>query len=266
MEHGIAGIAVIALRREPSHRSEMVSQLIFGETFRIAEEYQDWLHVISEWDSYEGWISINAFTELSPLDHSGLLGEKPVYSADPLLPVTLYGSNAVLWLPFGSRLPFLNPGKRTFHVGTASYKLPQTCLLSSALTARDTRASITGTARALLHAPYLWGGKTSSGTDCSGFVQTLFRVHDIFLPRDAREQVLTGIPVNLTGEAQPGDVAFFDNNEGEIIHVGIISPSRTIIHASAMVREDPIDHQGIFNERLKRYTHRLRLVKDCISK
>ena len=116
-----------------------------------------------------------------------------------------------------------------------------------------------------LNSPYLWGGRTPFGIDCSGFVQIAARLSGISLPRDTQEQAEEGEIINLISEAKPGDLAFFDNIDGRIIHVGIILENGQIIHASGKVRIDTIDHQGIFNEESKKYSHQLRVIKRIIQ-
>ena len=112
-----------------------------------------------------------------------------------------------------------------------------------------------------LHAPYLWGGRTPMGVDCSGFTQMAYRLNGISIPRDAFQQVELGTTLSFIEEAEPGDLAFFDNSEGLIIHVGMILENNHIIHASGKVRIDRIDQQGIFNKQLGEHTHKLRLIK-----
>jgi cell wall-associated NlpC family hydrolase len=122
--------------------------------------------------------------------------------------------------------------------------------------------NIISTAYSYLGCPYLWGGRSPFGIDCSGLTQMVFKMVNKLLPRDAWQQALhEGEFIDLIAEAQAGDVAFFDNEEGNIIHVGILTGEGTIIHASGEVRIDSIDHQGIYNQQAKKYTHKLRIIK-----
>jgi cell wall-associated NlpC family hydrolase len=115
-----------------------------------------------------------------------------------------------------------------------------------------------------LNAPYLWGGRSPFGIDCSGFTQLVYRLQGIKLPRDAYQQAEVGNTLSFIEESEEGDLAFFDNTEGKIIHVGIIMKNNYIIHASGKVRIDRIDQQGIFNSSLKTHTHKLRLIKSIV--
>ena len=116
-----------------------------------------------------------------------------------------------------------------------------------------------------LNAPYLWGGKTPFGIDCSGFTQMVYKLNGFALPRDAYQQAEIGETLSFVEEAEPGDLAFFDDDEGNIIHVGMVLEQGTIIHASGKVRIDALDHQGIYNKELKNYSHKLRLIKKIID-
>ncbi|NTW32657.1 MAG: C40 family peptidase, partial [Bacteroidetes bacterium] len=115
-----------------------------------------------------------------------------------------------------------------------------------------------------LDAPYLWGGRSPFGIDCSGFVQMVYKLIGIRLPRDASQQASQGTTINFLSEAVPGDIAFFDNEDGIIVHTGIIINNGQIIHASGRVRIDNLDHEGIFQVKTKKYTHKLRLIKRII--
>ena len=115
-----------------------------------------------------------------------------------------------------------------------------------------------------LNAPYLWGGKTPFGIDCSGFTQMVYKLNGYKIHRDASQQALEGEPLSFIEESEVGDLAFFDNDEGNIIHVGIIMENNYIIHASGKVRIDRLDHLGIYNPELKKHTHKLRVIKKII--
>ena len=116
-----------------------------------------------------------------------------------------------------------------------------------------------------LKAPYVWGGKSIFGLDCSGLVQQLYGLVGIQLPRDARQQVEHGQPVHFVVQARPGDLAFFDNAEGRIVHVGLVLEEGRILHAHGEVRIDPLDHNGIYNKDLGRYTHKLRIIRRLLA-
>ena len=115
-----------------------------------------------------------------------------------------------------------------------------------------------------LNSPYLWGGRSPFGIDCSGFTQMVFKLNGIKLPRDAYEQAEIGKTLNFIEETQKGDLAFFDNEEGKIIHTGIIIDKNKIIHSSGKVRIDNLDHYGIFNAETGKYSHNLRLIKKVV--
>ncbi len=115
-----------------------------------------------------------------------------------------------------------------------------------------------------MNAPYLWGGKTPFGIDCSGFTQMVYKLNGHALLRDASEQASQGIALSFIEESEPGDLAFFDNSEGQIIHVGIIMEDNHIIHAHGKVRIDRLDHSGIYNIDKKIHTHKLRVIKKII--
>ena len=108
------------------------------------------------------------------------------------------------------------------------------------------------------------GGRTPMGVDCSGFTQMVYRLNGKHIPRDASQQVDLGVTLSFIEEAESGDLAFFDDAEGNIIHVGIILENNHIIHASGKVRIDRIDQQGIFNKDLGEHTHKLRIIKKVL--
>ncbi len=116
------------------------------------------------------------------------------------------------------------------------------------------------TAARFLNCPYIWGGRIPSGIDCSGLTQLVYKIHGIAIPRDSWQQSEAGTVVSFLEEAENGDLLFFDNDKGKISHVGILMAQGLVIHASGRVRIDRLDHQGIYRDDLKRYTHKLRTI------
>ena len=124
--------------------------------------------------------------------------------------------------------------------------------------------NIIKTAFLYMNAPYLWGGKTPLGIDCSGFTQMVYRINGYKLLRDASQQAAQGEALSFIEESEPGDLAFFDDEEGKIVHVGIILKENYIIHAHGKVRIDRLDHSGIYNVEKRKHTHKLRVIKKIV--
>jgi cell wall-associated NlpC family hydrolase len=246
-------VPVCPLRKEPTHRSEMVSQLLFGERCQVLEPGKDqWQRVSCQYDGYEGWCSADHLTNIDITQYN--------QSDKQMVPdwvTNLDFNGSLMRVPFGSSVNGILDGQIIWGSNRARYKGKTWDPGQSSLV----EASIRQLSYQFLNTGYLWGGKTVFGVDCSGFTQTVFKYLNIFLLRDAHEQATQGETLGFLEESRCGDLAFFDNEEGKITHVGILLNKQEIIHASGKVRIDKIDNQGIFQlENLQR-THRLRIIK-----
>lgn len=258
MEFGICMQSIIPVRAEPGHRTEMVTQLLFGELYRITEYQSGWCKIQVEYDNYEGWIPE---IQVNHIDQPEFLhlAATPVPVASDLVQILSHENRrSILPVVAGSSLPGLTDsslriaGESFLYEGSASIpdpgKNPDVKLLLE-------------NAGLYLNAPYLWGGRTPFGIDCSGFVQLIYKISHIRLLRDAAQQATQGEIIPLLEEAEPGDLVFFDNEEGEIVHTGILFDRSHLIHCSGHVKINLIDHEGIFDEEAGKYTHRLRLIR-----
>ncbi len=251
---GICSLSIIPLRIEPSDKSEMVSQVLFGEHFEILEQFKQWSKIKLQFDDYEGWVDSKQYQIISESEFEQLSKDVIVLNAD-LLEYITGPNNLLLPIPLGSSLSFLNH----FDINTLNLNFEGT--KTSGIKAKN---CILNTAFMYLNAPYLWGGKTPFGIDCSGFTQMVYKLNGYKLLRDASQQALQGEALSFIEESQPGDLAFFDNEEGRIIHVGIIMQDNYIIHASGKIRIDRLDHLGIYNAEVNKHTHKLRVIKKII--
>lgn len=259
MNFGVCCLSVIPVRADVSDKSEMVSQLLFGETFSILSLSKGWAKIVIDHDSYEGWIDEKQFILLSSEEHSKILSYSKYYSTDLVQNINQKNAGSTPILP-GSIL--YNATASEFLLGDRTYSFNGKLIKADILPSIE---KMIINAFLFLNSPYLWGGRTPFGIDCSGLVQIVARLSGISLPRDTRQQAEEGEMINLISEAKPGDLAFFDNADGRIIHVGILLDNAQIIHASGKVRIDTIDHQGIFKEETKKYSHQLRVIKRIIQ-
>ncbi|MFD1770034.1 C40 family peptidase [Sphingobacterium suaedae] len=246
-------LSVVPLRAAASHRSEMVSQVLFAEEFEILIEEPDWYYIRLLDTNYEGWIQHGQFVMSTN-------STAPVVTDHLSRIVDIGGANALvngqeIRLVHGTKIPSGLLGDNRH----ALYSRIDSPLRTANLHDFDTE--LTKLVAYYKNSPYLWGGRTSYGIDCSGLSQVLYAHFGIPLPRDAYQQAELGETVDFLTEVRRGDLAFFDNEEGRIIHVGLMLDTETVLHASASVRVDKMDSEGIFNRNWNRYTHKLRIVK-----
>lgn len=260
MEFAVCTLSVVPVRKEASEASEMTTQLLFGELFTILESIDKWHRIKIVNDNYEGWISQNQATIITEVEFIRLNSSVQKRSFDLVQLITNKTDQSMQAICLGSTI-YNEDDAVNFYLNKDVYLFDGT--LAKELEG-NIAEQIIKISKMYLNAPYLWGGRTPFGIDCSGFTQIVFLITGIKLLRDASQQATQGETINFISEAKAGDLAFFDDDEGNIIHVGIVLPDQKIIHASAKVRIDNIDHQGIFNKELNAYTHQLRLIKKII--
>lgn len=254
MFYGMCRLSVVPMRSEPSDKSELTSQLLFGEGYEIVEHREKWLHIRTAEDQYTGWIDAKQHHEVSEDFFQSYLSVKHPRVTDAVAEIK--GDNGSVIVPAGAQLPFLKQG--TFRIGEERFRFIGSFSGEEPVIEAG---KITETAFTFLNAPYLWGGRTAFGIDCSGFVQQVYNLCGHRLMRDAYLQVEHGQDVHFVTLAKPGDLAFFDNADGRIVHVGIVLPNNQIIHAHGHVRVDQLDHSGIYNADRQAYSHKLRLIR-----
>ncbi len=249
MNYGLSNLSVIPLRSEANDRSEMVSQVIYGETFKIIETNKKWSRISLSFDQYEGWIDNKQFLKITKVDFDSL--EKlPRNLSTNFVDIIITAEKELFSIYLGSQIQVTNYLNHQFE--------------GNSITGEQPKSSIPETAQLYLNSPYLWGGKTQFGVDCSGFTQMVYKLNGYKLFRDANQQATQGDSLSFIDESEPGDLALFDNEEGNIIHVGIIMKDNYIIHAHGKVRIDRLDQTGIFNNDTRKHTHKLRVIKRII--
>ena len=261
MNYGISNLSIIPVRIEPSERSEMVTQILFGEHFEMREQMVGWTNVKLAYDGYEGWVDSKMITPI----HNRTLNKienSPYAITSDIITIVPVNDEQNLMLVAGSTLPVWRPYLKQFSVTRDTYLATGEVLYGEQ---KDAREVVIQQALKYFNAPYLWGGRSPFGVDCSGLTQVIYKMIGIQLPRDASAQVKVGTAMSFVDEAEPGDLAFFDDDEGNIVHVGIIWKRNKIIHASGQVRIDNVDQFGIFNIDTQRYTHKLRVMKKIIA-
>lgn len=254
--YGICQLTLIPVRKDPAERSEMTTQLLFGETFEILEKQSPWSYIKCHFDDYKGWVTSGMITPISADSLNTHQDTKKVYLKEPVCRVLSSESKLpVTYLAGGSTLLLKDDNQIIF--GDNILNLEQNAALHYPNSAID----IISTCMKFLNTPYLWGGRTIFGIDCSGFTQIVFKMNGIVIPRDAHQQAEIGKTINNIEDAKPGDLAFFNREDGKIIHAGIILEDMKIIQSLGKVHIARIDQQGIYYGQPKNYIHNLRIIK-----
>lgn len=246
MNSAFCSVSIAPIRREAADSSEMVSQLLFGEQVEIVDKKENWLFIQCHYDQYQGWID-----------------EKQVHYTESKLDTPHLSSHLSHGVQFGDEHFNIVLGSRLPNFDGINFKIDKKKYIynGNAINVEENPISnIKKVAQKYLHAPYLWGGRSPFGIDCSGFSQMVFSFFNIKLPRDAYQQAQIGETINFIAEAKVGDLIYFGDEE-KIKHVGIYYDNQIIIHASGKVRLDTIDHVGIYNKEMKKYTHFLKTIK-----
>ncbi|MEI8097378.1 MAG: C40 family peptidase [Sediminibacterium sp.] len=252
MSFVIAIVPVSPMRLEASHRAEMVNQLLFGETAKVLESTKDFTKIQCIYDDYIGWCQTS---QLAAIPEALLNNSNNVLTANYLSEIKCNGAS--MQIPMGCPVGIFQNGQT--QIGNDLFNVSVSLIQPSAALVND--SAINAIANSYLNTPYLWGGKSIFGIDCSGFTQQVYRSLGMALPRDAHQQAALGEVVGFLQEAKCGDLAFFDNAEGKITHTGLMLNNATIIHSSGKVRIDPIDNMGIVNKLSGERTHQLRIIK-----
>ena len=238
MNKGVCIVTVAPVRAENSDKAEIVTEILYGESADILEVNKNWTKIKMHYDGYEGWMDTK---QIKPVSDEYLINRKTTIITEDF--ASIMTNDGKTLLSMGSEVEYPAVASRRSH---------------------DLRQSISLTAKEFLNIPYLWGGKSFFAVDCSGFVQLVYKIHNIKLPRDTYQQAEVGEVLSFVEESQPGDLAFFENSDGKIIHVGIMLENQKIIHASGKVRIDTLDSSGIFNQETNKHTHKLRVIKNVL--
>jgi gamma-D-glutamyl-L-lysine dipeptidyl-peptidase len=253
MDKYICENVFVPLRSGPSHRSEILSEVLFGEKYVIVDQIDHWIKVETDFDNYQGWIDINH------VQHSIVQGNSCGHVLNKNLLCYKRDKTKIVLEPgcdiyspdFEEKIFFA--GNNVFTAGKEFNK--------SYITTSD---SLPDTAMKFINSPYIWGGRIPSGIDCSGLTQLVYKIHGIKIGRNSWQQAESGTEISFIDETMPGDLVFFDDERGKISHVGMIVSRGLVIHASGMVRIDSIDHQGIFRKEIESYSHHLRTIRRIV--
>ncbi len=250
MQYGICHLSIIPLRASADPAAEMVSQLLYGEHFKILESRKFWSRIRIAFDGCEGWVDSNQITQIGQEDYNGIEKSEETFCSSDLVAFVETQKGILMPIVLGSSIHSAHLLDHTFEGSSNNIQLG--------------KANLVKTALQYLNAPCLQGGRSPFGLDASGFTQMVYKINGYNLFRKANDQAKQGAVLSFIEESEAGDLAFFDSSDGAIEHVGILMENNYILHVHGKVRIDRLDHTGIFNTAIGRYTHQLRVIKKIL--
>ena len=254
--YGVCNLNAVAMRTEPDSASEMHTQVLFGETFSIEDETAGFYQIKTDYDDQQGWIAKHQVCLVDTEEHRRIFAAEKTFTNE-LVSFLTETDSMLTPLSLGAVLPDIVNNEFTigdhayFFEGESKYGVYE-------------KSQIVKSAFLYINSPFLHGGRTPFGIDSAGLIQMIYKINGHYLPRKSHEQAKLGEVLSFIEESEPGDLAFFDNDEGEIIHVGILLENNYIIHCHGKVRLDRLDQSGIFNVDTHRHTHKLRVIKKML--
>jgi cell wall-associated NlpC family hydrolase len=250
MERFVCENVFVPLRIGPSHKSEMLSQVLFGEKYEILGHIGHWMKILTQFDNYTGWIDINHLQHSSEKDKSAghVLNRSLLCFKEDKTKLVLEAGCEIYSPDFKNKS--FKAGQNTYTTGSEFSEHHVV-----------TNESVADISLKFINSPYIWGGRIPSGIDCSGFTQLVYKILGKPILRDSWQQAEAGTEISFIDETKPGDLVLFDDERGKISHVGMILSRGLVIHASGRVRIDSIDHQGIFKAEINDYSHHLRTIR-----
>ena len=246
---------IVPLRADAADESEIMTELLFGDTFQILDQKHQWRYIRADADGYEGWIDEKAYVLLTDKQHRESTAGQAVYLLDTVGELEWPGGYRQK-LVKGCRLPGYDALSGSVQVGNVRLRVH-----GRTITGHHELYRVLEIAASYMYAPYLWGGKTDFGMDCSGLTQMSFRLAGYYdLPRNARDQIHEGELVDFD-RRMPGDLAYFASKSGKITHVGLVWTDGLILHAHGQVHLDPLQVDGIFSRKFNRLSHHLVAIK-----
>jgi gamma-D-glutamyl-L-lysine dipeptidyl-peptidase len=259
IDFGVCRLSLVSVRKEPADQSEQVTQLLFGDHYTVVEqqEKKKWIKIRIHFDQYEGWIDAKQHQSIAR-EYFNHLNHAEFKITIDITSTLLYNKTPQVVL-MGSMIPISS---------SELFKMEEQFAFNGEAKNVGQRREfdfLRTIASKYLNSPYLWGGKSPFGIDCSGFTQMVFKICGYKLLRDANQQVSQGKSVDLLTQSRQGDLAFFKNDKGHVSHTGILLAENKIIHASGRVRVDHMSEEGIHDLETRKVTHHLTAIRRILA-